>query len=114
MLERVGAVAIEGDGLAVRSLLARDPRLLGDEVVHGHLAAEGSSRVEGWAAGDGALAVVGEEDDGAVGEIEGRESGVGVRHVGEAREITGGLGNEEVLVGGESLVVEGDLELGLD
>lgn len=62
----------------------------------------------------GALALVGEEDDRAMGEVERGESGIGVSHVDEAREIVMGLGQEKVLVCGEGLVLEGDLELGLD
>jgi len=62
VLERVGAVAVEGDELAVRILLARDAHLLGDEVVHGHLAAEGARRVEGGAR-HVALAFVSQKDD---------------------------------------------------
>lgn len=88
----------------MRILLARDLHLLGDEIVHGHLPAEGAGGVE-IGAGDGALALVGEEDDGAVGEIEGGERGARVGHVGEAREVIIRLGQEEVLVGGEGLVL---------
>lgn len=113
MLEGIGAIAIKGDELAVRVFLAGDFHLLGDEVVHGHLATERACRVEGGA-GDGALAVVGEVDDGAMGEIEGRERSVGICHVGESGDVVMGLGQEEVLVGGDGLVLERDSELSLD
>ena len=86
MLEGVGAVAVKGDELAVRILLARDAHLLGDEVVHGHLTAEGAGGVEGGA-GHAALTLVGQEDHGAVAEVERRERRVGVGHVGESVEI---------------------------
>ena len=113
MLERVGAVAVEGDELAVRILLARDAHLLGDEVVHGHLAAEGAGGVEGGAR-HAPLALVGQEDDGAVAEVKRRERRIEVGHVGESEEIFEGFGQEEVLVGGEGLVVNRDSQLGLD
>ena len=65
----------------MRRLLAGDAHLLGDEVVHGHLPAEGARRAE-VGTGDGALGVVGEVDDGAVGDAEGRNWGLWVGHVG--------------------------------
>lgn len=101
----------------MRVLLSGDPHLLRDEIVHRHLPAEGSCRGErGGGAEDppGALAVVGEEDDGAVGEVEGGERCVGVGHVGEAEEIFVGFGEEEVLVCGEGLVLDWDAEVVLD
>lgn len=65
-------------------------------------------------AGDCALALVGEEDDGAVGEIERGERRARVRHVGKFEKIGRGFGQEEVLVGGEGLIVNGNSKLGLD
>ena len=70
----------------MRILLARDAHLLGDEVIHGHLAAEGSRGVEGGAR-HVALAFVGQKDDGAVSEVERRESDIGIGHIGESMEI---------------------------
>lgn len=63
---------------------------------------------------DGALVIVGEVDNGAMREIEGRERSVGICHVGESGDVVFGLGQEEVLVGGDGLVLERDSELGLD
>ena len=57
-LEGVGVVPVKGDELAVWILLARGAHLLGNEVVHGHLAAEGASGVEGGV-GHPTLALVG-------------------------------------------------------
>ena len=84
----------------------------GGEVGDGRLAAE---RARGAEPGPrhGPLAGVEEEHEGAVGEAERGQRG-GLGHVGEAREVVGGLGQQEVVVGGEGLVVIGDSELGLD
>lgn len=76
----------------MRILLARDTHLFGDEIVHGHFTAEGAGGVEGGGTRDAAFAVVGEEEDGAVGEVEGGEKSVGMRHVGESVEIFKGFG----------------------
>ena len=94
-------------------LLAGDAHLLGDEVVHGHPAAEGASGAEGGTR-NGALGVVGEVDDGAVGDAKGGDGGLWVGHVGESGDDGWGFGKEEVLVGGEGLGGDGDMEVLLD
>ncbi|KAK7245582.1 hypothetical protein RIF29_40429 [Crotalaria pallida] len=69
--EGVGAVVIEGDA-----------HQLGVEVIHGHLAAEGAGGGErGWGGDDVTVAIVDEEDDKSVGEVERREEGGRVGHV---------------------------------
>lgn len=94
--------------------MAGNPHLLGDEVIHGHLLAEGTGWVDLGATGDCAFAVIGEKYDRAVGEVEGGEWGLGIGHVGELGEIIWGFGQQEVLIGGEGLGLDGNPELGFD
>lgn len=98
----------------MRRFLAGDSCLLSDKVVHRHLTPEGSGGTDGGSAADGAFALVVEEKDGAMGEVQGGEGTGGVRHVGETEEVGGGFSQEKIAIGGKGLVMNGDLELGFD
>lgn len=84
----------------MRLLLTTDAHLASDQVINGHLPAERSGRGHGRGSANRALSVVREEEDRAMGEIEGGEAEVGLGEVGEGEKIRGSFGEEKITVGG--------------
>ena len=113
-LERVGGIAVKGGGGAERVLLACDTDLARDEVIHGHLLAEGASdgkRLGRRRAGGARIGRICEVDEGAVGKA---ERGKRRRRVGEEWDSGGGVGEQEGRVEGEALERDGHGEMRLD
>lgn len=91
-------------------LLAGDAHLAGNEVIHGHLPRAGGR----CRARNSAGTIVGEVDNRAMAKSKGGEGGGRAGHISEESKVGGGLGKEKVLVGGEGLGWNRDIEVGLN
>lgn len=69
VVKRVGAVAVEGDGIAVKLLLARHAHLARDYIIDTHLPPKRSGRGYGWTAANRVLTFIRQVEHGSVGEI---------------------------------------------